>query len=79
MRNALILSKVTLWQIPARIAKQFNRAGKSQITIFNVQNIDHKCSAWLRKPRGAVVYAVGNDDGRILCLIFGIWVIGICL
>ena len=60
MRNALILSKVTLWQIPARIAKQFNRAGKSQISIFNDQNDHDMCIAFNLIP-----YFAGHDaDGH---------------
>jgi hypothetical protein len=51
-------------QIPKRI---FNRAGKSQISIFNDQNIYYSCIASLRKPRSTGDDAIGTtEDGSFL-------------
>ena len=36
--------------IPQIIARRFNRAGKSQISIFNDQNLNYRCLASLRNP-----------------------------
>jgi hypothetical protein len=63
-------------QIPAR---QFNRAGKSQISIFNDQIIHHSCIASLRKSWPAGDDAIGHNGRQIICLEFWILVIGFYL